>query len=289
MLTQESTESGAKAAINEWARSLESSPEMAGSFYRANMLTEMGGALFVVDIEAAPLFGKKPLDLSRVRLADEGDAVVREESFLRLPFDEAIQHFESRNLVTPEEFDKMSDAERFRSFAMRRAVSERTRDHAHMLLTDAMQPGGIGLREFTNLVRLGELRIGITPSDPSYLETVYRTATSTSYNAGRLRGQMSPNVIAAGGLWEYLSVSDNRVRPAHKALHGKQWEIGDPEGLKFYPPLGFRCRCSTRIADREDASAAQLARDVSQYEDEAITEGFSGPPTEAIELEASAG
>jgi len=206
-----------------------------------------------------------------------------------MPFDEAIAHFESRALVTPEEFDRMNSAQKFRSFTMRQVSSESIRDNAQRLLADAMQPEGMGLRGFIKALEEDLLPLGITPNSQSYLSNVYRTATSTSYNAGRLRGQMSPNVIAAGGVWVYLTVLDNRVRPAHAELHGRQWEIGSADALKVYPPNGYQCRCSTLVADREDLDPAMYEQPLTDLELDPVTEGFEGPPDAAIVAEAGAG
>jgi len=41
--------------------------------------------------------------------------------------------------------------------------------------------------------------------------------------------------------WQYSAVNDTRTRPSHRALHGKIFRTGD---YRFFPPIGFNCRCS---------------------------------------------
>ena len=44
-------------------------------------------------------------------------------------------------------------------------------------------------------------------------------------------------------LLQYRTVGDNRVRPAHAALHGVTLPMSDPFWEQHYPPNGWRCRC----------------------------------------------
>ena len=44
-------------------------------------------------------------------------------------------------------------------------------------------------------------------------------------------------------LLRYRTVGDNRVRPAHAALHGVTLPMSDPFWEQHYPPNGWRCRC----------------------------------------------
>jgi len=41
--------------------------------------------------------------------------------------------------------------------------------------------------------------------------------------------------------WQYSAIMDSVTRPSHAALHGKIFKTGDQ---RFYPPIGFNCRCT---------------------------------------------
>lgn len=43
---------------------------------------------------------------------------------------------------------------------------------------------------------------------------------------------------------QYRTANDNRVRPEHKVLHGITLPVSDPFWEEFFPPNGWRCRCT---------------------------------------------
>lgn len=270
MLKRSDSKADAESAIQDWSEAIAKDENISDVWYRANLLASMAGRLFVHTIE---------LGSKRVSLAAPAP-----ETFVNLPFDDAIREFLRRTPATPEEFAAMSDLERFRSFTVSRIASERVRDNMQEMLAKAFQPDGIGLREFIRTFEDDAAKIGISPNSHGYLENVFRTNTSVSYNAGRYTAQKDPDVIAATGFWQYLTVDDDRVRDEHAELHGKTWSIGDPEAERAYPPNGFQCRCSMVVVDVEDVDQADIDRDV----DVDVAEGFEGPPTGIIENEANA-
>lgn len=57
---------------------------------------------------------------------------------------------------------------------------------------------------------------------------------------------------------EYVTAADSHVREEHRALHGIILSIDDPFWQSYYPPNGYRCRCSTRkLTERTAAHARQ--------------------------------
>lgn len=257
------SEGSARRVIAEWAESsIDESAELANVLWRSNATSYMAGQLFVRDIE---------LQNTMVSLAAEG---ATSGTFLNLPFVEAIRLFLSRRLVSPEEFDAQLEEQRVSAFTVRRALSETVRESMFRRLARALQVGGDGLREFVRSFQ-GDVAQAETPrATRAYLETVYRTNVANAYNAGRLRQQTDPDVLSAGLIWEYRTAGDGSVRESHAALDGKQWQAGDPEALRVYPPNSFNCRCG--IVVLEDGDQTALDRRVDA--DAAITEGFSGPP-----------
>lgn len=81
-----------------------------------------------------------------------------------------------------------------------------------------------------------------------------------------LQGALAPQdaaAIAKGAvdgedLWyEFVTLEDDRVRPAHAALHGSVWRVGDPNAP--VPPLDYGCRCSMRyLAPTARSPAAKV-------------------------------
>ncbi|WP_321495622.1 phage minor head protein [uncultured Desulfobacter sp.] len=84
------------------------------------------------------------------------------------------------------------------------------------------------------------------------LDNIFRTNIQTAYMAGRYR-QMT-NAVKTRPFWRYSAINDRRTRLAHAALHGRVVRADDPFWDKFYPPNGFRCRCTvTSLSAREMA------------------------------------
>ena len=271
-LAPTATRGQAEQRIIEWAReTVAESDELLSTLQKTNTLTRLAGQLFVRDIEIGDKVRK---------LEATGETA---GTFLNLPFTEAIEHFAARGILPPDEFDALIDTERSRAFTLRRAISDGVARDALRRLNAAMQPEGPGMGEFINDLAGSVEGAGFPGGVRRYLETAFRTTVATSYAAGRYRQQTDPDVIASGGLWwEFRTAGDSRVRSEHALLDGKQWPLGDTDGANAYPPLGFSCRCVMAVVDEPNEAELRRAADVAG----ATTEGFSGPPTEAIENES---
>lgn len=267
-LSPDDSEEKARARIQEWATEVvDSSDELADTIWRANAMTQLAGNLFVRDIELGERMRK---------LEATGETA---DTFLNLPFTTAIEHFEARDILPPDEFDALLDAERSRAFTIRRAISDGVMRAAFTRLRSAMEPGGPGLGAFIEDLSGSVDASGYPGGVRRYLENVYRTSTATSYNAGRFRQQTDPAVLAGGDLWwEYRTVGDSRVRPEHAMLDGMAWPVGDAEGASVYPPNSYQCRCVMVVRDERPEG---LGREVDVSA--AVTEGFRGAPGDAIE------
>lgn len=86
----------------------------------------------------------------------------------------------------------------------------------------------------------GEVQLG----SPRRLKTIYDTNMRTAYAASRFRAQHAN--AASRPYFQYLSMSDDRVRPSHRAMSGRVYRHDDPIWDTHYPPNGFNCRCTVR-------------------------------------------
>lgn len=89
------------------------------------------------------------------------------------------------------------------------------------------------------------------------LDTIFRTNMATLYSAGRFSAQREN--VQQRPYWMYCAIRDNRTRQSHLALHGKVFLASDPFWQSFYPPNGWRCRCSVIALTEQDVKARGLA------------------------------
>jgi len=274
-LRSAATVDDATRIVREWAaKAIEGDHELVSTLWRSDMQSNLGGQLFVRDVE---LGGREP-----VALADDPF----DRAFLDLDFPEALDYFESREIMNPDDFRRLLDTERVRAWSLSRGISETVVRDAAERIRKAMAGDGSQMSDFINGLTAGVDADDYPGGVRRYLEMVFRTTNATSYNAGRLTQQTDPDVAEAfaGGAWLYLTADDNRVRRSHVPLDGKQWRYSDPDAKRAYPPLGYQCRCAMILVDPEDVDAAAIARRVDL--NSAITPGFGQSPIATIESEA---
>ncbi len=93
-------------------------------------------------------------------------------------------------------------------------------------------------------------RKGWTSPAPFRLDNIFRTNIQTAYQVGRYKQMM--DVVEDRPYWQYSAVNDSRTRENHAALHGRVVKAKDPFWDTFYPPNGFRCRCSVKtLSERQ--------------------------------------
>lgn len=254
--------------LGEWAaqatsdEALEQS-HIAGSIYEAAVHADMGGQLFVRQVEV-PESGEQSRSLAA--------GVV--DPFLRLPFDDALAYFLAKRIITPEQFRQLSDAARNRAFTATRLASDALVQRCRDLLAESIASGD-GLREFRRGMLDGSLSLGIEPASPAYLENVYRTNVASAYGAGRYRQITSDAVRAARPFVEYRATRDSRTRPHHAELHGAIFSQDDPDWHRYAPPNGYQCRCTMVARRAEDIDPARIVRAA----DIEWTPDFDAPPT----------
>lgn len=98
-------------------------------------------------------------------------------------------------------------------------------------------------------------------SIPRRLENIYRTNMQAAYNAGQYQTYMAD--VDNRPYWQYDAVGDHRTRAAHAAMDGLVYHYDDPFWATFYPPNGYRCRCSVMALSARDVERGGFALSVS--------------------------
>lgn len=107
---------------------------------------------------------------------------------------------------------------------------------------------GEGERNFTEVVNAEFDRAGLSRLKPYQIANIYTTNTATAFAAGQMARMLE--VQEDFPFWQFSAVMDSRTRPAHAALHGKIFRVGD---FTFYPPLDFQCRCTAKLLTARQA------------------------------------
>lgn len=268
MVDESATPDQVSTRLMHWQTTVEDDADITSTLYTTILQADMAGQLFVRAVEV-PEVGPQRRGL---RLDDA------RPSFMRLSFREALAAFLERGLVTPEEFQALSDVAKLRAFTATRLAGEQMVRRAQELLTRHLEEGGT-LQGFAQGIRAEEVRLGVTPSDPHYVENVMRTNVQVAYGQGRLQQLEHPDVMAARPFVEYRTAQDTRVRPRHAALDGVVFDRSSDDGWRrFAPPLGYQCRCSlvTLRPKRVDRSRVRYSGEIDPTQAGADP-GWAGP------------
>jgi len=195
--------------------------------------------------------------------------------WVNLPPKQAIDAFKAKgsNLMTRAEFDRLDDNLRRRAFTVAYLQHDWQLELVHDRLLKAIHDGESRRSVVKDLQRsFGNLK-------RSHLETVHSTNILGAYQNGRWKQMTTPSMLRARPMWQYSTVGDGRVRPAHREMDGKVYPADDPVWDTWYPPNGFRCRCTVLPLSSDDA---REAGGVSEPPTVTPDKGFAGSPGQAV-------
>ncbi len=96
----------------------------------------------------------------------------------------------------------------------------------------------------------------------NWLEAEYQTAVASGQSAVQWQ-DIQANKDALPYI-KYVTVGDDRVRPAHQLLDGVTRPVDDPFWDEWFPPNGWNCRCDTQqVAGGETSEPTVLPNDKS--------------------------
>ena len=193
--------------------------------------------------------------------------------FEPLPPEEAIAFFRDKLPLTRSAFDAVTDAYRARAFTIAFQQEERAVGVVQGFLQKTLDTGGT-LAEFRRDLDEAAAAGGILAVNPYHAETVFRTNVQTAYNAGRYEMYQAEGMEEFFPFFQYHTVGDDRVRPAHEQMNGFVARRDDPVWTTWWPPNGFNCRCTVTAISNEEAEAEGIR--VSRREVPEPDAGFAG-------------
>lgn len=131
------------------------------------------------------------------------------------------------------------------SEAMRRRLSRSNHIFSGMKVVHELNEGHLSLLDENGNRKpferfLNDVRKIDTTYNKNYLQAEYQFIHSSAIMAAKWE---EFSKTGDRYLLRYRTVGDNRVRPAHAALHGVTLPMSDPFWEQHYPPNGWRCRC----------------------------------------------
>jgi len=186
-----------------------------------------------------------------------------------LPFLEAIEFWASKVKLGPGEFRKLTAEAKTMAFSVSNIALGDELDTVYAAIGRALEDG-IPFSQFkADCAEIFERR-GWTGKRAWRVDNIFRTNIQTAYNVGRYKQLSEETDIFP--YWMYDAVNDSRTRPTHRALDGKIYPAGHPFWDNWYPPNGFRCRCSV-----QPLTAGQVERRGLQVETEDLTHTYIHP------------
>lgn len=206
-------------------------------------------------------------------------------SFFGLPYRDAVEFFRAKEILTPEEFDELTDRFRASGFTARALATEALRERAHAAIVRSLEEG-TSVADIVEQIRSDELALGMSPASHDALDTIVRTNVATAYGAGKFAAYTDPDVATLRPYLMYVTAGDGRVRPAHQLLDGKVFEARSDLAAYYAPPLGYRCRCSIVSLSERQLTERGLTVTRSEVEGADPDEGFSSAPEAFIDIDA---
>ncbi len=167
-----------------------------------------------------------------------------------LPPKEAMAFWDGKVSLTKNEWSALTDEQKARAFVVAGLAKGDLLDAVRTSLGDVLKDGQTFEGWKTGVAAQGLAGLGF--SDVR-LETIFRTNLQSAYQAGRY-AQMQ-RVAQDRPYWRYTAVNDSRTRPTHRGMHGLVYPVDHPFWDTYYPPNGYRCRCSVQSLSADQVKA----------------------------------
>lgn len=176
--------------------------------------------------------------------------------FLKMPFEEALEYFRRKRVVSPDEWVTLSDEEKDYAFTIAGIHREDFLEDAKKLLTRMLDEEGMSFEKFKAEFAEFMRKRGWGELPDKELERKTKIIAYTNVTQAAKRGQVE-QVKNSGilgkykyGVWKHGD-SPN-FRPHHKKLHNKALPLDCELFKKHWPPACFGCRCRVFFAKDED-------------------------------------
>lgn len=172
-------------------------------------------------------------------------------------FEEAVRYFGERVPLTAGQFYKLEKEYRGLAFTVSGYTSLQVLRKFYDGLLQAIEEGETleGFRRRMNGFLEEKGYQGLTPFQA---DNIFRTNVQTAFQVGHYEQMTDPAVLQLRPYWQYDAVNDKHTRPSHLAMDGRVFRADSPVWDTWYPPNGFRCRCTVRTLSRRQVERMEL-------------------------------
>lgn len=168
-----------------------------------------------------------------------------------IKFEEAVKYFGDKVPVKPSEYYKISNEWKTKAFTVSGYSSADMLNKFMEELKSALDSGTTA-KEFRNNMNEFLTNKGYDGLTPYQADNIFRTNIQTAYNVGHFKRMSNPEVKKLRPYWMYDAVNDGRTRLSHKGMNEKVFPADHPIWDTWFPPNGYRCRCSVRsLSERQ--------------------------------------
>jgi SPP1 gp7 family putative phage head morphogenesis protein len=186
-------------------------------------------------------------------MSDIDSILTRED----MTFEEAADYFKDRVPVTAAQFYKIADDYRSLAFTVSGYTKAQILKKFYDELLAAIEQGN-SIGEFrANMNDFLESE-GYEGLSDFQADNIFRTNIQTAYSVGHYDQLTQPEILESLPYWEYDAVDDSHTRPSHLAMNGKVFPADSPVWDVWYPPNGFRCRCTVRALSKRQVEQRNL-------------------------------
>lgn len=158
-------------------------------------------------------------------------------------FKEAVEFLKKKKPLIAGEYKALSDECRAKAFTVSGYTSLEVLQKFLDELTDACEEGKTK-KDFMESMNDFLERNGYEGLNPFNADVIFRTNMQTAYNAGHYKSMTDPTTKKLRPFWKYITAGDGQVRESHAVMEGRIYRADDPIWDIWYPPNGFRCRCT---------------------------------------------
>lgn len=172
-------------------------------------------------------------------------------------FKEAAAFLKMKKALGEEEYKMLDRESQAKAFTVSGYTSAEILQRFLEELSEACEKGKTK-KEFMDNMNDFLIRKGYEGINAYRADVIFRTNMQAAYNAGHYKSMTSPETKKLRPYWKYLTAGDGNVRISHAEMEGRIYAADDPIWDIWYPPNGYRCRCTVVSLTRKQVEQSGI-------------------------------